>query len=193
MTAQGSLQLVLYLALLVARGEAVGTLHDGRLRGAAHVAHAGLRLARARHLPRGRHRRAQRERLAALCRRRAPHERHRLRRRVPAAAPARRAALESAGVRGREPGLVVQHGRELRNQHELAGLRRRSDDELSHADARSRRPELPVGRERHGRARRADSRASRGARRTASATSTSISRAARSTSCCRCRSCSPSC
>ena len=37
---------------------------------------------------------------------------------------------------GSEPRLVVQHRGELRHQHQLAGLRRRSDDELSHADAR---------------------------------------------------------
>ena len=89
-------------------------------------------------------------------------------------------------------GLVVQHGRQLRDQHQLAGLRRRDDDELSHADARARRAELPVGRVGHGGAGRADPRlrAPRGA--ATSATSGSTSRAARSTSCCRCRSCSRS-
>ena len=34
--------------------------------------------------------------------------------------------------------LVVQHRGELRDQHQLAGLRRRDDDELPHADARAR-------------------------------------------------------
>ena len=56
------------------------------------------------------------------------------------------------------PGLVVQHGGELRDEHELAGLRRRIDDELSHADARPRRAELRLRRHRHGGARRADPR-----------------------------------
>ena len=32
--------------------------------------------------------------------------------------------------------LVVQHRGELRHQHQLAGLRRRDDDELPDADAR---------------------------------------------------------
>ena len=39
----------------------------------------------------------------------------------------------SAGVR---PGPGVQHRGQLRHQHQLAGLRRRDDDELPHADAR---------------------------------------------------------
>ena len=54
--------------------------------------------------------------------------------------------------------LLVQHRGELRHQHQLAGLRRRIDDELSHADARARRAELRVRRHRHGGAGRADSR-----------------------------------
>ena len=33
-------------------------------------------------------------------------------------------------------GFVVQHRRQLRHQHQLAGLRRRNDDELPDADAR---------------------------------------------------------
>ena len=37
------------------------------------------------------------------------------------------------------PGLGVQHRRQLRHQHQLAGLRRRDDDELPHPDARARR------------------------------------------------------
>ena len=64
--------------------------------------------------------------------------------------------LEPAGLCGRQPRFVVQHGRELRDEHELAGLRRRIDDELSHADARPRRAEFLVGRDGYGRARRAD-------------------------------------
>ena len=103
------------------------------------------------------------------------------------------AAAQSAGPGGGEPRLVVQHGDELRDQHELAGLRRRDDDELPHADARARRAELRLRRDRHGGARRADPRLRPQGRRRRSATSGSTSRARRSTSCCRCRSCSRSC
>ncbi len=42
-------------------------------------------------------------------------------------------------------GLRVQHCRELRHQHQLAGLLRRVDDELPHADGGARRAELPLG------------------------------------------------
>ena len=64
------------------------------------------------------------------------------------------AAAQSAGPRRRRRRTRVQHGGELRHQHELAGLRRRDDDELSHADARAHRAELRLGGDRHGGARR---------------------------------------
>ena len=41
--------------------------------------------------------------------------------------------------------LGVQHGGVVHHQHELAGIRRRDDDELPHADGRARLPELRVG------------------------------------------------
>ena len=56
-------------------------------------------------------------------------------------------AAQSAGLR-REPGEPrpgVQHLAELRDEHRLAGVQRRVDDELSRADGRARRPELRVG------------------------------------------------
>ncbi len=48
----------------------------------------------------------------------------------------------------RQPGLLVQHGDQLRHQHGLAGLFRRVDHGLSGADGRARRAEFPV--RRHG-------------------------------------------
>ena len=125
--------------------------------------------------------------LEALCGRRAAVQPDRLPGRVSAAAPARRAAAQPAGLCRGQPGLLVQHRRQLRHEHELAGLRRRVDDELSHADARARGAELPVRRIRHGGAGRADPRLRAPAGERRSATSGSTSRAARSTSCCRCR------
>ncbi len=44
----------------------------------------------------------------------------------------------------------MEHRDQLRHQHQLAGLRRRSDDELSDADARAHRPELRFGGNRYG-------------------------------------------
>ncbi len=51
-------------------------------------------------------------------------------------------AAEPAGLAGRVAGPLVEHGDELRDEHELARLRRRDDDELPHADARPRGAEL---------------------------------------------------
>ena len=56
------------------------------------------------------------------------------------------------------PDSGVQHGRQLRHEHELAELRRRDDDELPVADARPDGAELRLGGVRHGRAGGADSR-----------------------------------
>ena len=47
--------------------------------------------------------------------------------------------------RRRPAGARVQHRRQLRDQHELAELRRRVDDEPPHADERARRAELRLG------------------------------------------------
>ena len=46
-------------------------------------------------------------------------------------------------------GPGVQHRRVVHDQHELAGLQRRVDDELFHADGRARVPQLRVGGGRH--------------------------------------------
>ena len=83
--------------------------------------------------------------LAALRLRRPAGEPARPDRGVRVAAPAGRIAAQSAGVRRRIARFVVQHGGQLRHQHELAGLCRRSDHELPDADARARRAEFPLG------------------------------------------------
>ena len=66
--------------------------------------------------------------------------------------------LNPDGLRRGQPVPVVQHRRQLHDQHELAVLRRRDDDELPHADVRAHVPELRVGGRRHGRADRDDPR-----------------------------------
>ena len=68
---------------------------------------------------------------------------------VPDAARAAVAAVEPAGLRRRRAGPRVQHRRVVHDEHELAGLQRRVDDELSDADGRPRVPQLRVGRDRH--------------------------------------------
>ena len=79
-------------------------------------------------------------------------------RRLPAPAGSGRAPPEPPGIGRRLRGLLLQHGGELRHQHELAGVRRRDDDELSDPDAGPHRPELRLRRRRHGHLGRADSR-----------------------------------
>ena len=66
--------------------------------------------------------------------------------------------LNPAGSARSPPDSVVQHRRELRDEHQLAGLRRRDHHELSHADARADRAELHVGGDGHGGRGRADPR-----------------------------------
>ena len=112
--------------------------------------------------------------------------------RVRAAAPARRAAAEPGRPGRRRRRFVVQHRHQLRHQHQLAGLRRRIDDELSDADARADGAELLLRRHRHRRGLGAGPRLRRALAAAPSATSGSTRRGRRSTCCCRSRSCSPS-
>ena len=60
-------------------------------------------------------------------------------------------AVQPGGLRLGPVGRHLQHDVVVRHQHELAVLRRRDDDLLLLADGRPRRPELPLGRRRHGR------------------------------------------
>ena len=98
------------------------------------------------------------------------------------------AAAEPAGPRRRVAGFGVQHRGQLRHQHQLAGLRRRDDDELPHPDARPDGAELRVGRDRHGGAGRAHPRLQRALGRHDRQLLGRPDAQRRSTSCCRCRS-----
>jgi hypothetical protein len=98
------------------------------------------------------------------------HELSALHRRRPAVQPAGRprglcpaaspggAAAQPRGARRCASRAGLQHGGELRHQHQLAGLRWRDHHELPDADARPGCAELRVGGHRHGRAGGADSR-----------------------------------
>ena len=57
--------------------------------------------------------------------------------------------LNPQGFGGGAAGPRVQHRGLVHDQHELAGVRRRDDDELSHADGRARVPQLRLGGGRH--------------------------------------------
>ena len=150
MGTSGWLQLaVLGLALLVAARRA-RRLHRAGLRRRGASRGRRLRAARARDLsPHGRQP-GERAALDGLRPLRARVQ-HRLDpRAVPPAARAG-SALPQSHRRDRRPaGTRLQHGRQLRHQHELAELRRRVDDEPPHADERARRPELRLRGGRHG-------------------------------------------
>ena len=66
------------------------------------------------------------------------------------AATPRIPAAESSGVGSRHDRSCLQHRCELRDQYELAGLRRRNDAELSDSDAWTHRAEFCVRRNRDG-------------------------------------------
>ena len=136
MNTSGWLQLGLYVVVLLLLAKPLGRVHGRGLRGPRHARAADRRPARAPDLSRRGRRSGARnglddyalamlwfnllgglvvyalQRLQSGCRS--------IRRRMAAVSP----------------GLVVQHRDELRHQHQLAGLRRREHDELSHADAR---------------------------------------------------------
>ena len=67
-------------------------------------------------------------------------------------------AIQSAELRRGITRLIVQYGRELRHQHQLAGVRRRKHDELPDADGGAHGAEFRVRRDRHRRAAPPDSR-----------------------------------
>ena len=82
----------------------------------------------------------------------------------------------------------VQHHVVVRDQHQLAVLRRRDDDELLQPDGRADGSELPLGGRRHRRRRRAHPRDHRAAAARAWATSGRTWSAPSCTCCCRSRS-----
>ena len=87
----------------------------------------------------------------------------------------------------------VQHRSVVHDQHELAGLQRRIDHELLHADGRARVSQLRLGGGRHRRRDRVHPRHCAQRADTRSVTSGSISCAAPSGSCCRSALSSHSC
>ena len=193
MTAQGLLQVALYVVVLVALAKPLGAYMADVYEGERTFLSPVLRPARAAHLSRRRRRRAERGHgLEALRARRCCCS-------TSSASLVVYALQRLQGVLPLNPqdfgavsaGLVVQHGGQLRHQHELAGLRRRVDDELPDADAR-RSACRTSSRPRPGMAVLVA--LIRGfARRQASDDRQLLGRPhalARSTSCCRCRCCS---
>ena len=155
MTTAGWIQLLVFLGLIFAVTPLLGGYMAKVWRGGKAPGDRVFAPGRARHLPHVRDRPRERAALDGLHVLAARLQRGlgavRVRVRAPAVAPA---------VQPRPPGRGpprprVEHRRQLRDQHELAELRRRVDDEPPHADGRARGAELRVG----GRRSRGDGRA----------------------------------
>ena len=134
-------------------------IHRERLLGYALATRSDLRTDRTTHLPRLPGRPGTR---AALERLRTLGPRVQRRGRLPALrhpTPPERSSVQPHRHVERRPGAVVQHRRQLHDQHELAELRRREHDEPLHADGRAHRAALRVGGGRDGRHGRAHPRA----------------------------------
>ncbi len=131
--------------------EAPRHVHGARLQGRAHVPASRAATGRTLHLSRMRNRRTPRDGCGRL--RRGVHrlQLHRAAVHVCGPAAAGPLAAQPRARAGHEPVGRVQYGRQLRDQHQLAGLHPRDVGELSHADARARARELRLGRDRHGR------------------------------------------
>ena len=119
---------------------------SARVRARADVARPGAAPDRAADLPLDRRRRDARDAMDGVCRARCCSSASSrcwcstLMQRVQQLAAVQPAGLRRGGARSR-----VQHRRVVHDQHELAGLQRRIDHELLHADGRPRVPQLRVG------------------------------------------------
>ena len=149
MTLNGWLQILFFLLAIFSRDADHRRLHGPRVHTSTDVAGPGAAAVRAAALPADRRRRGARDALDGVRRRTAPLQRRLDAGAVRDAAAAGGAALEPAGIRRRRAGSGVQHRRVVHDQHQLAGVRRRNDDELFHADGRPRVSQLRVGRGRH--------------------------------------------
>ncbi len=143
MTINGWIQIALYCAVITALAKPVGGYMTRVFAGERTLLSFALRPAGAADLSRQRGRRERRAALADLC---LCHAGVFARGRdfaLRADEAAGRAAVQSARACGCGSRSVVQHGGELRLQHELAVLRARDDDELSRADGWSHRAQFP--------------------------------------------------
>ena len=159
MTFNGWLQIAIYAGSGDPHHQAVRRLHDARLRGRAHAAVAGAAPDRASASTSCAASNEREEQhwlsyaIAMLAFSFAGFVVH-----VRAAASAERAAVQSAGSERGLAGPGLQHLGQLRHQHQLAVVRARDDDELSHADGRAHGAQLRLGGHRHRARHRADPR-----------------------------------
>ncbi len=125
-------------------GQAAWDLHGPGLRGSAHAARPRARARRALPVPHRGGESRRRDGLEAVRRRHAAVQLRGLPPSLHAAAVAGRAPRGPRPPSGGRPRPLVQHGDLVRDQHQLAELLGRADDELPHPDVRPRGAELPL-------------------------------------------------
>ena len=128
---------------------APGRLHEARVLGRADLPRPGPAAGRAGHLPRLRRGRREGPGLGRVDGDDAHRQRRLARDPLRDAAAPEVPAVQPERLRGRLAGLVLEHGRLVHDEHELAGLLRRVDDVALHPDGGPRPPQLPLGGDRH--------------------------------------------
>ena len=149
MTLNGWLQILFFLLAVFLVTPVHRRLHGPGVHAPAHVARPDRAAARAADLPPDRRRRDARDALDRVRRLGPALQRRLAAGAVRDAAAAGGAALEPARLRRRRAGPGVQHRGVVHDQHQLAGVQRRVDHELFHADGRARLPQLRLGGGRH--------------------------------------------
>ena len=144
------LQLIFYMVVLIALAKPLGLYMSRVYQGERTFLDPVPATGRKIHLPPERCASGRGDELEDLCPRHAALQRPGTAGRVRFAAPAGLPAAQPAGLWGGYARLVLEHGRQLCHQHQLAGLRRRDHHELPDPDARPDRPEFRLGRHRHG-------------------------------------------
>ena len=158
MTFNGWLQIAIFAVLVILITKPFGGYMTRVFPGERTPLRVGAAPDRGRHLQAVRRPRGRGAALGQLRHRDAGVQLRRLRHHVRNPAAAERAAVQSAGPGRGHARPRVQHVGQLRHQHQLAVVRARDDDELSHADGGADGAQLRLGRHRHRARHRADPR-----------------------------------
>ena len=158
MTFNGWIQIAIYCAIVVALVKPLGGYMTRVFNGERTFLSPVLRPVEAALYRARRRRRDARAALADLRRRHAALQRRRLPDPLRACCACKAVLPFNPQGMAAVPGSLLQHGRQLRHQHQLAELRRREHDVLSRADVGPDAAEFPLGGDRHRARGRADPR-----------------------------------
>ena len=149
MTANGWLQIGVFLLAVFAVTPVLGGFMARVFSRQKTLARSGDAAARTPHLQADRRRRHARDAVDGVRHRHPDVQRRLAAGALRDAARAARSAAQPAGVWPGRAGPGVQYRRLVHHQHELAGVRRRDDDELFHPDGWARLSQLRLGSGRH--------------------------------------------